>query len=232
MPLIDPNVTRLPRGLTNVEASDIFNSLRQFDPNVYQQFFDDFHVFASASYSTGGVGTPTRAAQAGAGGLFRLGNSAADNDNSWIQQANPTFLLTAGKKTFFSARVTPSDATQSDFVVGLQIAVASNNFLTPVNGLFVRKADDAATMVLVNRAASTETVSTGTATAVDATSSLIQMFYDGIDSVWAAHNGTIFGKVTPAALPSVLMGWTIGVQNGTAVAKTLDVDQVFVAQER
>lgn len=232
MPLIDPNVTRLPRGLTNVESNDIFNSLRMFDPTLYQSYFDDFHLFVSSSFSTGGVGTPTRAAQAGAGGLVRLGNSAADNDNSWLQQASPTFLLTAGKKTFFGARVTPSDATQSDLAVGLQIAVASNNFLTPVNGLFFRKSDDAATIELVNRAASVETTSGAIATLTDATAVELQFFYDGVDSVWGAVNGTVLARITPAAVPAVLMGFTFGVQNGAAAAKTMDIDQVFVAQER
>ncbi len=232
MPLIDPNVTRLPRGLTNVDSNDIFNSLRIFDPTIYQQFLDDFHVFAAASYSTGGVGTPTRAAQAGLGGLVRLGNSAADNDNSWLQSANPTFQLIAGKKLFFGARVTPSDATQSDLAVGLQIAVASNNFLTPVNGLFFRKDDDAAAIALVSRAASVETTTGAVATLTDATQVELQFYYDGIDSVWGAVNGTVVGRLTPAALPSVLMGFTFGVQNGAAAAKTLDIDQVFVAQER
>lgn len=232
MPLIDPNVTRLPRGLTNVESNNIFNSLREFDPLIYNRFFEDFHVFAAASYSTGGVGTPTRAAQAGLGGLVRLGNSAADNDNSWLQSANPTFQLIAGKKLFFGARVTPSDATQSDLAVGLQIAVASNNFLTPVNGLFFRKDDDAAAIALVSRAASVETTTGAVATLTDATQVELQFYYDGIGSVWGAVNGTVVGRLTPAALPSVLMGFTFGVQNGAAVAKTLDIDQVFVAQER
>lgn len=232
MPLIDLQVTRYERGVTNVPVSDIFNSLRSPDPTIYQSFFDDFHVFAAASYSTGGVGTPTRAATAGLGGLVRLGNSAADNDNSWLQSANPTFQIVAGKKIFFSARVTPSDATQSDFVAGLQIAVATNNFLTPVNGIFWRKSDDAATLELVSRAASVETTSGAVATVVDATQYQLEFYYDGQADIWGAINGGPLTRISPAALPSVLMGFTFGVQNGAAAAKTLDIDQVFVAQER
>lgn len=232
MPLIDNSVTRFQGGLTNVDVGSIFNSLRQPDPTLYNFLLDDFAVFTAAQWSTGGVGTPTRAAQAGLGGLVRLGNSAADNDNSWMQTANPTFQITAGKKLFFSARVTPSDATQSDFVAGLQIAVASNNFLTPVNGIFFVKDDDAATIEFVSRAASVETTSGAIATAVDATALYLQFFYDGQSDLWAAVNGTVLTRITPAALPSVLIGATFGVQNGAAVAKTLDIDQVFVAQER
>lgn len=232
MPLIDNTVTRFERGVNNVAVGDIFNSLREPDPAAYIRAFDDFITFTAADYSTGGVGTPTRAAQAGRGGLIRLGNSAADNDNSWLQSANPNFQIVSGKKAFFSAIVTPSDATQSDFVAGLQIAVATNNFLTPVNGIFFIKDDDAATIEFVSRAASVETTSGAIATLVDATSYRLQFFYDGGADLWAAINGSVLARITPAALPSVLMGPTFGVQNGAAVAKTLDVDQYLVLQER
>lgn len=232
MALIDNILTRFQNGVNNVSVGDIFNSLRTMDPTIFQTLLDDFHIFTSASWSTGGVGTPTRAAQAGLGGLVRLGNSAADNDNSWIQTANPTFQIVAGKRIFFAARVAVSDATQSDFVAGLQIAVATNNFLTPVNGIFWRKNDDAATLELVSRAASVETTSGAVATAVTSTNHHLQFYYDGGSDLWGAVDGSVLTRITPAALPSVLMGATIGIQNGAAAAKTLDIDQVFVAQER
>jgi hypothetical protein len=232
MPLIDNTVTRFPNGFTNVGVGDIFASLREPDPSLFIRLSEDFHTFTSGDWSTGGVGTPTRAAQAGRGGLIRLGNSAADNDNSWLQTANPTFQIVAGKKLFFSARVTPSDATQSDFVAGLQIAVATNNFLTPVNGIFFIKDDDAATIEFVSRAASAETTSGAIKTLVDATQYHLEFFYDGGADLWASIDGTVLSRITPAALPSVLMGATFGCQNGAAVAKTLDIDQVVVLQER
>lgn len=232
MSFTDLNVTRLERGITNVAVGDIFNSLLEPDPSKYIRAFEDFITFTSGDYSTGGVGTPTRAAQAGRGGLIRLGTSAASGDNSWIQPANPHFQIVAGKKIFARFRLTVDSASLGTHAAGLQIAVASNNFLTPVNGIFFRKAAGGSTLEFVSRAASVETTSGAIATLTDATQYDCAFFYDGGADLWASVNGTALARITPAALPSVLMGPTIGIQAGSAVARTLDVDQYLVLQER
>lgn len=231
--LIDNTVTRLPFGITNVPVSDIFASLTEPDFSDFIRDFDDLVNYLVTDWSTGGVGAGSTAVQAGLGGLLRLTDAAADNDNRWIQRNNPNFQIVAGKRIFFQARIAQvSDATQSDVVAGLQIAVAANNFLTPVNGIFFRKDDDAATIALVSRAASVETTTGAIATIAAATAYRLQFFFDGIDSIWAGINGTVLAKITPVALPSVLMGPTFGLQNGEAVAKNMDIDQVLVLQER
>lgn len=232
MPLIDNQITRFPAGVTNVPVSDIFNSLRMLDPTIYNSMFDDFHVFTAAQWSVGGVGTPTRAVQAGLAGLVRLGTTAALNDNSWLQTANPTFQIIAGKELFFSARVQADSASLATTGIGLQIAVASNNFLTPANGIFFRKAAGGSTLEFVSRASSVETTSGAIATLVDATAYQLEFYYDGGTDLWGGINGAPLTRLSPAALPSVLMGLTIGVQAGSAVARNLDIDQVFIAQER
>lgn len=233
MPLIDNTVTRQPNGIANVAAADIFNSLREPDPSQFIRDFDDFVNYLVTDWSTGGVGLGSTAVQAGLGGLLRLTTTAADNDNRWIQRNNPNFNFIAGKRWFFQVRIAQiSDAVQSDVAVGLQIAVAANNFLTPVDGVFFRKDDGAGDIFLVSRAASVETVSASLATLAAATEYRLQMFHDGVDSIWAAINGTVLARITPAALPAVLMGPTIGLQAGEAAAKNMDIDQILVLQER
>lgn len=233
MPLIDNQVTRFPNGIGNVPVSDIFNALSEPDFSDFIRDFDDLVNYLVTDWSTGGVGAGSTAVQAGLGGLLRLTTTAADNDNRWIQRNNPNFQLVAGKKLFFQGRLAQiSEATQSDVAVGLQIAVAGNNFLTPVNGVFFRKDDNAATISFVSIAASVETNSGQFATIAAATAYRLQFFFDGIDSFWFGINGTIYGKMTPVALPSVLMGPTFGLQDGDAVARNMDIDQVLVLQER
>jgi hypothetical protein len=233
MPLIGLRETRLPNGITNVDAADIFNSLREPDLTKYIRDFDDFVNYLVTDWSTGGVGAGTTAVQAGLGGLIRLTTTAADNDNRWIQRNNPNFQLVSGKRLFFQARIPQvSEATQIDVAIGLQIAVAANNFLTPVNGLFFRKDDGDTILHLVNRAASVETVIDLLTNFATATEYRLQFFFDGVDTVWAAVNGTVLGKMTPAALPSVLMGPTYGIQDGDANARNMDIDQTLVLQER
>lgn len=230
---IDAFVTRLPNGITNVKPGDIFNSLSEPDPSKLIRDFDEMLFYLATDWSTGGVGAGGSAAQAGLGGLIRLTNAAADNDNRWLQRTNPHFLLTPGKKLFFQARVAQiSDVTESDVAIGLQIAVASNNFLTPANGVFFRKDDGAATVAFVSRAATVETTSGAIATLAAATPYRFQFYYGGGADLWAGINGAVGARITPAALPSVLMGPTFGIQNGEGVAKNMDLDQVLVLQER
>lgn len=231
--LIDPTVTRLKNGITNLDVGDIFASLVEPDPSKFIRDFDDLVNYLVTDWSTGGVGAGTTAVQAGLGGLLRLTNAAADNDNRYIQRNNPNFQIVAGKRLFFQARIAQiSDATQSDVAVGLQIAVAANDFLTPANGIFFRKDDGAATVALVNRAATVETSTGAIATLAAATAYRFQFFYDGGSDLWAAINGVTLARLTPAALPSVLMGPVIGLQNGEAVAKNMDIDQILILQER
>lgn len=225
--------TRFAGGVNDRDVADIFNQLREPDGSQYIRDFDDFVNYLVTDWSTGGVGAGTTAVQAGLGGLLRLTNTAADNDNRWIQRNNPNFQLTAGKKLFFSCRMAQfSEATQIDVAVGLQIAVAANNFLTPVNGLFFRKDDGDTIIHLVNRAAGVETVVDLATNFAAATAYRLQFFYDGGTDIWAAVNGVTLGRMTPAALPNVLMGPTIGIQDGDAVARNADIDQIFVLQER
>jgi hypothetical protein len=232
--LIDNLVTRYPGGVGNVPVSDIFASLMEPDMSDFIRDFTEFDHYLVTDWATGGVGAGTTAVQAGLGGLLRLTNAAADNDNRYIQRNNPNFQIVAGKKLFFQARIAQiSDATQSDFSIGLQIAVAANDFLTPANGIFFRKDDGAATIAFVSRAATVETTSGALGvTIAAATSYRFQFYYDGGVDLWAGINGTVLARITPVALPSVLMGPTIGVQNGEAVAKNMDIDQILVLQER
>jgi len=237
MPLIDNLVTRFPNGVTNLPVSDIFNSLNEPDPSIYVRDFDDFVNYLVTDWNAvSGVGTPVRAVQAGFGGLLRVQTSAASGDNSYLQRNNPNFQVITGttpKPFYFECRIAQTDdATNGVFVAGLQIAVAANNFLTPVNGIFFRKSAAQTGLELVSRAASVETTTGNIFTIVAATAYKFQFFFDGIDSLWAAVNGNTLAKLTPAALPSVLMGPTVGIQAGTAVVRNMDIDQLLTLQER
>jgi hypothetical protein len=238
MPLAN-NVTRFPIGLNNLPDNDILANMAQPDPTRYHSFYEDFDLFLATMWGTGGVGTPTRALVAGNGGLLSVATSAADNDNSWIQ-GSIGYTAVAGKRLFFRARASVDDAVQSDLALGLQIVVAANNFLTPVDGIFFRKADDAATIALVSRAASVETTSGAIGTIVTSQQFEVAFAYDGHSNIIAAAfqantaNGpaTIVGSIIPAALPSVPMGVVAAVQAGTAAIRTMQLDQLYAARDR
>lgn len=238
MPLAN-NVTRFGIGLNNLPDNAIFANFNLPDRSVVHSFLEDFDLFLATMWTVGGVGTPTRALVAGDGGLLSISNSAADNDNSWVQ-GSIGYTTVLGKRIFFRARASCDDAVQSDLVLGLQIAVAANNFLTPVNGIFFRKDDDAATIALVSRAASVETTSGVIGTIVTSQQFEVAFAFDGTSNTIAAAfqantaNGPapIVAIITPAALPSVAMGVVAGCQNGTAAIRTMLLDQIFASKER
>lgn len=238
MPLIDNQVTRFPNGATNVAVDSIFNSLKEDFPLCYTRFVDDFLDFVPTAWTvTETQAGATQATAAGAGGVLLLTNSAADNDINQIQKNFGSFLPIVGKKFFLDCQFQLSDATQSDFAIGIQLVNADGTTLaTATDGIFFLKADDAATVTLYSRQDNaTGSVNSGAiATVVAATDIRLSAFFDGVDRLYYAVNGAIGGYVTVSAalLPNVVCAPIISLKNGEAVAKTATVNYLYVAQEK
>jgi hypothetical protein len=238
MPLLNV-VTRFPNALNNLKDNDPLANFSLPDRSQVHSFLEDFDLFLATMWTVGGVGTPTRALVAGDGGILSISNSAALNDNSWIQ-GSIGYTPAATRRMFFRARASLDSATLAIAALGLQIAVAANNFLTPVNGIFFRKDTGVATMTLVSRAASVETVSGSLGSVVAAQQFEVAFALDiGSNIIAAAFqpntaNGPaqLVATITPAALPAVALGVVAGCQNGSAVIRTLSLDQIFASKER
>jgi hypothetical protein len=231
MPL-DNLITRYPNGVTNFFDNQGFANLKVPDPSIYHWLLEDFDQFTLAQWVTGGVGTPVAPAlAAGDGGILSMANSAANGDNNWLQAAMPAWSITPGKKLFFRARASINAVAFGSIALGLQVTVAANNFLTPTNGLFLRKSASNTGMELVSRSAGVETAST---TVGDYTGGTVDVFfaYDGQGNIIAGANNTPAVSITPAALPVGILTLTLGVQNTSAAVRTMLVDQIFVAKER
>ena len=238
MPLIDVFVTRFPNGVTNVGSSDLFNSFKAPNPLLYHTQFNDFDTYAAGDWTvTETQAGATEALAAGDGGLLLLTNSAADNDIVQIQNAIANFTITAGKKFFFQSRFKVSDATQSDLAVGLQLAnVDGCTLATATDGIFFHKADGATSVDVYFRKNNTTGSSKGTAVATLADDTFITLgaFYDGVDRLYYAVNGTVTGYIDAgsAYLPDANVALIFSLTNGEAAAKTATVDYLFAAQER
>lgn len=235
----DNSVTRFPNGINNVDVGAIFNSLKMLDPTKFHTFFEDFDYYNAADWTvTETQAGATQALANGDGGLILLTNTAADNDINQIQKVGQSFTFTAGKKLFFRAILQVSDATQSDVVVGLQVAnVDASDLATVTDGMFFYKADGAtSTSVYLRKnttTGSTTAVVTGGAMA-DATNITFEAFYDGVDRLYYGYNGNTMGYLDASSsfLPDTSLAPVIEIKNGEAVAKTLTADYVFVAKER
>lgn len=238
MPLIDNNVTRFPNGITTVDAGNIFNSMKVPDVTAYHTFFEDFDFYVAANWTvTETQAGATQALADGDGGLLLLTNSAADNDINQIQKSGASYVMAAGKKLFLKARFKLSDATDSDFAIGLQNTNVDGTALaTATDGVFFLKADDAATLaVYIRQDNSTGSASaTGISTLVNDTFVTVSAFYDGGDRLYYGVNDTVLGflTVTSSILPNTNLAPIASLKNGAAAAKTATVDYIFVAEER
>jgi len=235
--------TRFIGGVTTVSET---NPLAQFglpDPTAYHVWYDDFDNFEADQWvitaTEAGAGSASRAIQNADGGILLLTNDAADDDNQFLQWSGDdlsttaeTFKFISGKKLFFKARFKVSDATQSDFVMGLQITDTSP--LAVTDGVYFRKDDGDANLDFVVMKDSTTTTSTAVTTVSNDTYMTAAFYYDGTSSGIKVYvNDVCLATVaTTNLVDDEELTISFGLQNGEAVAKTMSLDYIFVAKER
>lgn len=230
--------TRFPGGLTTTRKAASLGNFGLPDPTGWHTYFNDFDTFVVGDWTITtvelGASSATEALADGDGGLLLVTNDAADNDSDFFQKVGESFLLESGKRAFFKARFKVSDATQSDFVIGLQ--VTDTTPFDATDGVYFMKDDgDALLDVYCRKNATTgSTGATGIATVVSDTFLTVAWAYDGKGSVAYFVNdvqlGTLDGSST--YLPDTELTVSFGIQNGEAVAKTMTVDYLFAAKER
>lgn len=229
---------RFPYGVTNVAKTDPFGMMGQLSPLAYHTFFNDFDNYVAGNWVVTNVGTtPTQALTDADGGVLLLTMASSDDSSSFLQKVGESFLPTAGKKLFFAARFKVSDAVQSDFVMGLQ--VLDTTPLDVTDGIYFQKDDgDANVDFYVSKNATTGRLTTTAATTVASDTYLELAFYfDGQRYVNIYKDKVELASIDLTTtlttyLPDTELTISFGVQNGEAVAKTMHIDYVYVAQER
>jgi hypothetical protein len=229
---------RFTAGVTNASSDGPLAQFGMPDPTSWHVFFDDFDRYVVGDWTIttteAGASSATEALADADGGVLLITNDAADNDADFFQKVGESFLLAAGKRAVFKARFKVSDATQSDFVMGLQVTDTSP--LDATDGIYFMKDDgDANLDVYCRKNATTGSTSAAAiATVADDTYMTVAWAYDGKSSVKYfvndVHKGTLDGSST--YLPDTELTVSFGIQNGEAVAKTMSVDYIFAAIER
>jgi hypothetical protein len=160
-----------------------------------------------------------------------LTNAAADNDARFQQWTRETFRFALGKKLWFDTRFQVSDATNSDFVIGLQITDTTP--LAVSDGVYFRKDDDDANLDFVVIKGSTATTVTAASTITAATFTRLTFYYDGRTKIFVYKDNKLISTVATTNLPDTEeLTISFGVQNGEAVAKTMTIDYIHVAKQR
>ena len=122
MPLPNNVTTRLPSGVNTDTTSSIFANYPIPRTASLIEYFNDFMTYTAGDWVvTETQAGATQALTAGSGGWLLLTNSAADNDLIALQKTPAMLDLSATKQAWFSCRFKVSDATQSDFVFGMQV---------------------------------------------------------------------------------------------------------------
>lgn len=230
--------TRFPGGVTNVRAPNPLGMFGMPDPTTWHVFFDDFDRFVAADWTIttveAGAGSATEALTDVDGGALLITNDAADDDSDFFQKVGESFLMESGKRAFFKARFKVSDATQSDFVMGLQITDTTP--LAVSDGIWFQKDDgDANLDVYCGKSSGAGTTSAAAIhTVVSDTFLTVAWYYDGKGNLQYYVNDVQKGTLTASStyLPDTELTVSFGIQNGEAAAKTMTVDYIFAAKER
>ena len=225
--------THFTSGVTNVATGGTGEKLKLPDPIKYHVYHEDFDKYTASDWAI----TTTEALGDGDGGLLVVTNDAADNDSDEFQWAGgsggviESFKYEAAKGLYFKTRFKVSDATQSDFAVGL--IITDTAFIDgTTDGIFFRKADGSTSMELVIEKDSTETVSCGTA--ADDTFMTLGFYYDPKDRKFHVYkdNVKVGTGVNTNAPDNEDLAVSFGIQNGEAAAKVMTMDYISAGKER
>jgi hypothetical protein len=233
--------THFRNGVSNQTPGNPLFDFPYLDPTKYTTYFNDFFTYHADEWTIttteAGSGAATEALASGAGGWLLITNDDADNDLDFLQLKGEAFKYVSTKKMFFKARFKVSDATQSDFVMGL--GITDTTPLDTTDGFYFIKADGAATMDFNIEKDNSATTNSSVATISDDTFLTASFFFDPNGNT---GNGEfqVFIDDSQVATQTTLTNATddeeltvsFGIQNGAAAAKTMTIDYILAAVER
>ncbi len=240
-------VTRFPNGVTNNAENNPFADMGQLDPTKFHTFFDDFDGYIVQDGSTSPLVQWTETLNSGSiaqtavnGGALLVTLANTDEAITQAQRTSATYLLTAGKKTFFKARLKTANVALTDILIGLAVIdttliAASAVGCTDFMGFFKAATDTTLSFYTRLDASTGSTSATGIGTLAADTYYTVSFYYDGVDKAYYAFNDVVIGSVSASAtyLPNAQLSpsFCFG-QEGTAGAGTATIDYIFAAQER
>lgn len=223
--------TRRPNGLTTAKKTEPLGDFILPDMTKAHVYWEDFDYYNAANWTVTEVGVATQVLTDEDGGVLLITNAAADNDSSFNQKIGESFLFEIGKKLWFEARFKVSDATQSDWRIGIYITDTTPLNLT--DGVYFRKDDGDSNIGFFVEKDDVSTFNNNIATQSNNTFQRMSFFYNGVDSVAASIDGVVVATLATTNLPDdENLTISFGIQNGEAVAKTMSVDYILAAKER
>ncbi len=218
----------------------------------WSEFFEDFNAYDITQLIGGNPWTLTATncvdTIVGPTGVLALTLGGADNDVGELQLAEAPFQCSSSKRTFFQARFNLTLAASgtvaaNEIFIGLATEQTTTSFmnsggtaLAVDNCIGFVKYDAGATMSAVARVSDVESSTTGVLTPTDGAWFTVSFYYDGQNTYfYRSSNADGSDAVLVATLtsdPTAVLDPTIYIKGGEAKANVLNVDYIYVAQER
>jgi len=175
-----------------------------------------------------GAGTSIAALGTTVGGNLRITTAGNEDDGLALQLKGEAFQFDSAKPLYFGCKMTISEATQTDLFLGLSITDT-----TPLGGVtdghYFECLDGVTTISFVTEKDSTETTTTvGTMTTA---ARIYEMYWDGT-TMFAWVDGTATALTQTNICDDEVLTPTIHYLNGSAAARTADIDWLRVIQLR
>lgn len=231
-------VTLFPNGVNTVENTDPLATMGTPDPARSHIWFDDFDYYDSAEWTVTttetGASSATEAIQDADGGIFKITTDNATNDTDYLQFGSETFQLESGKKSWFMARFSASNADNASIVMGMQITDTTP--LDVTEGIFFMIDGDSNLDFYVEDEDSA-TSTTGIDTVSNDTYIEVSWYYNGVDEVVYYVDGVQKGHVVTTNLPTDTdddLTISFGLKNNSASDSTpsLSIDYIMMGKER
>lgn len=227
--IISPS--RHPEGISVHGAGALKNLPVPTFKNKWLVEWNDFTNYVAGDWTV--TETQAEATQAlldEQGGWLRLANTAADNDVNQIQKKGEAWKLVAGKKTMFEARIRCSEATQTDWHVGL--IITDTDLVGGVtDGIYFRKDDGDANIDFTSLKNSAGTTSTAIATSVANTAVKLGFYFNGAEIFVFVNDVQKYRNTAPTFVDDEELCITFSQTNGDGNARNFDIDYYCVAQE-
>ncbi len=225
--------TRFPNGITNVKRNAPLATYELPDPSKWHEYFNDFDTQTLTDWTVTKVGTGTNVLTNGDGGLLLLTNTAGVSDSIFYQKVGESFTLTPNKKLVFKTRVSLSEANLSSMIAGL--AVTNATPLTAPDGIWFSKASGSTLLAVTVRKDTGAGANNFTTTFNMANNTFVDLTFvyeKGFVTFFANNTRIARLDASAAFLPDTSLTPTFGVQNGSAVARSMTIDHLLASKER
>jgi hypothetical protein len=135
-----------------------------------------------------------------------------ENDSVELQVVGTPFQLAAGHPLYFGAKLSISDATQSDLFIGLASKdpniIAAHAIALADDGVYFYKLDGG-TVIYGAEEKSGTVAATACGTAMDISKHIYEIYYDGVGSVSFYFDGGLVVKAS-SGYPTVVLSPSVG----------------------